>query len=290
MSAWRAFCFVLALGALLAACSGVQHHVPLSMTGWNHRYEPFRIAGDIYYVGTNSMALFLLTSPSGHVLIDSGFEDNVPRLRENVQALGFRFEDIKILLSSHAHIDHVQGHALVRRLTGARVFASAEDAEVIRSGGKHEWAYGDSYAWPPCPVDSIVHDGDRVELGTTTLVARLTPGHTRGATTWTTTVEDGGKHLSVVFFPSANIPPGAKLVGNPDYPRAVSDFEHSFAVWKSLPCDVFLGAHADFFDLDAKRKRQRERPEPNPFIDPAGYLRTIADAERNFREALAGER
>jgi len=260
------------------------------MSGWNYAYEPFRVAGNVYYVGTNSMALFLVTSPSGHVLIDSGFEDNVPRLKKNVESLGFRFADIKILLSSHAHIDHVQGHALVRKMTGARVLASAEDADVIRTGGQHEWAYGTSYAWPPCPVDGIVKDGDRVELGTTTLVAHLTPGHTRGATTWTTTVEDGGKRLSVVFFPSANVPPGAKLTDNPEYPRAVADFEHSFGVWKSLPCDVFLGAHADFFDLDAKRKRQREHPEPNPFIDPAGYRATIAEAERKFRDALASER
>jgi metallo-beta-lactamase class B len=274
----------------VASCSTVQHRVPISMSGWNHPVEPFRIAGNIHYVGTNSMALFLLTTPSGHILIDSGFEDNVPRLRRNVESLGFRFEDIKILLSSHAHIDHVQGHELVRRLTGARVFASAEDAEVIRSGGKHEWAYGDSFSWPPCPVDVIVKDGDRVELGGTTLVARLTPGHTRGATTWITTVEEDGRRLSVVFFPSANVPPGARFLGNPDYPRVVSDFERSFAIWKALPCDLFLAAHGEFFDVESKRKRQKSGARPNPFIDRAGYERTIAEAEQNFREAVASER
>jgi metallo-beta-lactamase class B len=274
----------------VASCSTVQHGVPISMTSWNRPVEPFRIAGNIHYVGTNNMALFLLTTPSGHILVDSGFEDGVPHLRRNIEALGFRFEDIKILLSSHAHIDHVQAHELVRRLTHARVFASAEDALVIRTGGKHEWAYGDSFSWPPCPVDVIVGDGDRVELGGTTLVAHLTPGHTRGATTWTATVEEEARRLSVVFFPSANVPPGARLLGNPDYPRAVSDFEHSFAVWKSLPCDLFLGAHGEFFDVESKRKRQKSGARPNPFIDPAGYKRVIAEAERNFRDAVTSER
>jgi metallo-beta-lactamase class B len=288
----RKVCVLGVLFSLLSAlsCSTVQHGVPISMTSWNRPFEPFRVAGNIHYVGTNSMALFLLTTRSGHILIDSGFEDNVPRLRRNIESLGFRFEDIKIVLSSHAHIDHVQAHELVRRLTHARVFASAEDAAVIRSGGKHEWAYGDAFSWPPCPVDVIVKDGDRVELGGTTLVARLTPGHTRGATTWTTRVEEDGRPLSVVFFPSANVPPGAHLVGNPDYPRAVSDFEHSFAVWKSLPCDLFLGAHGEFFDVESKRKRQKDGVRPNPFIDPSGYKRTIAEAEQAFKGALASER
>src|SRR5262249_19707763 len=153
---------------------------------------PFRVAGNVHFVGTGHMGIFLITTPGGHILLDSGFEANVPSLQRSVETLGFRIADIKILLASHAHIDHVQGHALVRRLTGARVLASAQDAPVIATGGKGEWAYGDRYAWAPCPVDGIVADGDRVELGGTVLVARLTPGHSKGATTWTTTVDDGG--------------------------------------------------------------------------------------------------
>jgi metallo-beta-lactamase class B len=211
-------------------------------------------------------------------------------LRQNVESLGFRFQDIKILLSSHAHIDHVQGHALVKQLTGARVMASAEDALVIRTGGQHEWMYGDMFSWPPCGVDTIVKDGDKVELGGTTLVAHLTPGHTRGATTWTTTVEEDGRRLSVVFFSGANIPPATRITQNPDYPRAAADFEHSFSVWKTLPVHIFLGAHGEFFDLASKRKRQQAGERPNPFIDPAGYRRAIADAEQTFRDIVASER
>jgi len=231
-----------------------------------------------------------VTTKAEHILINSEFEDNVPRLQKSVKALGFRFQNIKILLSSHAHIDHVQGHALVRQLTGARVMASAEDALVIRTGGRHEWMYGDMFAWPPCPVDAVIKDGDKVELGGTTLVAHLTPGHTRGATTWTTTAYDEGRRLAVVFFAGANIPAGTRLTGNPDYPRAVADFERSFATWKSLEGELFLAAHGEFFDMAAKRKRQREGARPNPFIDPGGYRKTIAEAEKNFRDVVAGER
>ena len=173
----------------------------------------------------------------------------MPRLAANVRALGFRFEDVKILLASHAHIDHVQGHALVRRMTGAAVMVSAADAPVIAGGGKGRAVYDGVYAWTPCPVDRVVADGERVTLGGTTLVAHLTPGHTRGATTWTMEVTEAGRTLSVVFFPSANVNPGVRLVGNARYPEIADDFRRSFALWKSLPCDVPLGAHGHFYDM-----------------------------------------
>jgi metallo-beta-lactamase class B len=177
----------------------------------------------------------------------------------------------------------------VRQLTGAHVLASAEDAPVISTGGQGDWAYGTAYAWVPCPVDGIVKDGDRVVLGDTALVAHLTPGHTKGATTWTTIVEDDGRPLQVVFFPSGNVPPGAKLVDNPAYPGVVAAFEHSFAVWRSLPCDVFLGAHGEFFDLQHKWKRLQAGEQPNPFIDPAGYQKAIADADEKFHRVLKSQ-
>jgi metallo-beta-lactamase class B len=264
---------------LLASCVG-PHDVPWEFRTWNGAFEPFRVAGNVYFVGTDRMGIFLITTPEGHILLDSGFEKNVPELRKSVERLGFKFGDIKILLASHAHIDHVQGHALVRRLTGARVLASAEDAPVIASGGKGDWAYGDRYAWEPCPVDRVIADGERVSLGGTTLVAHLTPGHTKGATTWTTVTGQ----LNVVFYASGTIPPGARLKGNRDFPGVIAAYEHSFAVWKALPCDVFLGAHGNFFDLEAKWKRLKGGA-PNPFIDPDGYHKEIADAEEKFLAA-----
>ena len=280
----------LAISALSLACATGPRDVPLMMRGWNEPFEPFRIAGNIHYVGTNIMAIFLLTTPEGHILIDSGFDANVPQLRKNVEALGFRFQDIKILVASHAHIDHVQGHAQVRALTGARVVVSEADAPTVTTGGQHEWAYGELFAWPPCPVDQLVKDGDQVSLGGTTLTAHLTPGHSRGATTWTTTVEDQGQRLAVVFFPGSNVPPGAHVTNNPAYPDAVAAFEQSFRTWKSLPCDLFLGAHGEFFDLKGKWKRWKTGAQPNPFVDPAGYQEAIAQAEKKFRAQLEKER
>ncbi|HEY0710039.1 MAG TPA: subclass B3 metallo-beta-lactamase [Polyangia bacterium] len=272
---------------LLSACAG-NRGIPASMLGWNRPFPAFKIAGNVHYVGTEKMAIFLITTPQGHILLDSGFEAKVPQLKASVESLGFRFEDIKILLASHAHIDHVQGHAEVRKLTGAKVYASAEDAEVIRTGGKNEWAYGDAFSWTPCPVDEIVRDGQRIDLGGTTLVARFTPGHTRGATTWTMNVSDPAlskkSSLAVVFFSSASVPPGAKLVDNPAYPDAVAAYKKSFARWKALPCDVFLGSHSEFFDLARKydARKDGQGGKPDPFLDPGGYQRAIADWEKKF--------
>ncbi|MFL5304982.1 MAG: subclass B3 metallo-beta-lactamase [Polyangia bacterium] len=275
---------VMALGAACASQAGV----PREMRGWNRQYPPFHVIGNIYYVGSNGIAQFLVTTPDGHFLIDSGFETSVPRLRANIESLGFRFADVKLLLTSHAHIDHVQGHAAVRRSTGATVVASAADGRVVAAGGKGEAVYDGVYAWTPCPVDRIVADGEAITLGGTTFVAHLTPGHTMGATTWTTRVVSGGRSLEVVFFPSANVNPGVRLVGNARYPNIADDFARSFATWRALPCDVFLGVHGSFFDLDAKRGRMGAGG-PNPFIDPDGYRKFVAEAEQRFRAQLASE-
>jgi metallo-beta-lactamase class B len=281
----------LAMAALASvACASGQAGVPSELWNWNRPFPPYRVQGNVYYVGTNGIAQFLVTTPAGHILLDSGFEASVPRLRENVGALGFRFEDIKLLLTGHAHIDHVQGHALVRRLTGATVVASARDAEVIAAGGKGEAVYDGIYSWAPCPVDRVVADGEQVTLGGTTLTAHLTPGHTRGAVTWTMQLAGAGaRPLEVVFFPSANVNQGVRLVGNARYPEIAADFERSFATWKALPCDVFLAEHGDFYDMRDKRKRQ-EKGDANAFVDPEGYRRFVVEAEGRFREQLASER
>jgi metallo-beta-lactamase class B len=277
------------LALAMGACAG-QAGVPYEMRAWNRPFAPYRIIGNIHYVGTKEIAQYLITTPEGHILLDSGFEASVPRLADNVRALGFRFEDVKLLLTSHAHIDHVQGHALVRRLTGATVVVSATDAPVVATGGKGEPVYDGVYAWTPCPVDRVVADGERVTLGGTTLVAHVTPGHTRGATTWTMEVTDAGRTLSVVFFPSANVNPGVRLVGNARYPEIAGDFRRSFALWKSLPCDVPLGSHGYFYEMEAKRRRLSKDGGANPFIDPGGYRRLIAEAEERFEAQLADER
>jgi len=284
-----AACALLACTSMMGACAN-QAGVPREMRAWNRPLAPYQVIGNIYYVGTNGVAQFLITTPEGHILVDSGFQASVPGLAANVRALGFRFEDVKILLASHAHIDHVQGHALVRRMTGAQVIASAPDAPVIAAGGKGEPVFDGVYAWEPCPVDRVVSDGDRVTLGGTTLVAHLTPGHTRGATTWTMAVSDGGRQLAVVFFPSANVNPGVRLVGNPRYPEIATDLESTFAKLKALPCDIFLAPHGGQFAMADKFARLDRGEGVAALVDPAGWQKLLAAAEKTFRDQLALER
>ncbi|HXN31873.1 MAG TPA: subclass B3 metallo-beta-lactamase [Polyangiaceae bacterium] len=258
-----------------------------AMRRWNEPADPVRIVGNVYFVGTNQLAMFLIVTPAGNILIDSGFDESVPLVERSVQRLGFRFEDIKILLASHAHPDHVGGHARVKELTGARLLATAPDAALIRSGGGGPLALG--MTWRPATVDAVLADGDKVELGGTVLYAHLTGGHTPGATTWTTTVDEDGQRLQVVFFSSATLFEETPLRGNKDYPGIVEDFERSYAFWKSVPCDVFLAPHGDFFQLDDKRERALRGERPSPFIDREGWKRLIAAQERNFRRRLAAD-
>jgi metallo-beta-lactamase class B len=279
----------LSIAALeLTACVG-EFGVPPSMRPWDRDFPAYRVIGNVHYAGSSDLAQFLIATPEGHILLDTGFEASAPRLREHVQRLGYRFEDVKYILSSHAHIDHVQAHAVVRELTHAKVVASAPDAPYIEHGGKGETVYDGVYSWRPCPVDRVIQDGERVELGGTTLIARLTPGHTRGATTWTMQVEHDSKVLDVVFFPSANINRGVRLLENARYPDIAADFRRSFATWKALPCGVFLGAHGDFYGMKEKYDRLTEGGGENPFIDPLGYRRAIAEAEQRFLDELRSE-
>lgn len=285
----RARYWLAALILMLAGCAD-QAGVPGMLQAANRPFPPYRVVDNIYYVGTNGIAQFLITTEGGNILVDTGFEASLPRLRENIESLGFHYRDIKLVLTSHAHIDHVQAHARVRRETGAQIVASSADAPFIEGGGKGEPAFDGELAWTPSLVDRRVGDGDTVTLGTTTLTAWVTPGHTPGATTWTMKAHDGGKTLAVLFFPSATVLPDVRLLDNARYPAIVSDFEHSFATWKTLPCDVFLADHGEFYGMAKKYKRLRDGATPNPFIDPNGYRDYIAAAEQRFRDRLNSER
>jgi metallo-beta-lactamase class B len=286
-----AFLAFLLCGAMVGSCRNSNLHYPAglnrAMYGWNRRAEPFRIAGNIYFVGTTELAIFLIQTPAGHILLDSGFEKTVPLIQQSVEQLGFQFKDVRILLSSHAHLDHVGGHARVRALTGARIYESAPDAGLIRSGGGGPLAL--DMTWAPAVVDHVFADGEKVELGGTELVAHLTPGHTPGATTWTMTVTEAGQRLNVVFFSSSTLFDEMPLAHNREYPQIAQDFERSYAFWKSVPCDIFLAPHGHFFQLNEKRDRLARGETPNPFIDRAGWRRLIQDQESNFRQRLAQE-
>ncbi len=255
-------------------------------------YPPHRMIGNIYYVGTNDVTSFLITTPKGHILIDSGYEQTVPIIEAAVGRVGFKMSDIKILLNSHAHIDHVAGMVAIKGLTGAQLFASEADARVIESGGDFDFRFTKQYRWPKCAVDRRIKDLEKVELGGVTLVAHLTPGHTAGATTWTMLVKDGDKTYNVVFLPSATINPGVTLrpdIGGYTRPGLAEDYAASFKVWRGLPCDVFLGAHAAFFAMQQKYETPRGSAAGSPYIDPAGYQKHLDLMEKRFRDQLAAE-
>lgn len=258
---------------------------------WTEPFPPFRIAGNLYYVGSKGLANYLVTTPQGHILINSDLEESVPLIRASVEKLGFKFSDIRILLISHAHWDHDAGSAAIKRLTGARYMVMDGDVSVVESGGKTDFQYGSQRAllYAPAKVDRVLHDGDEVQLGAVTLVAHLTPGHTKGCTTWTMKAEEAGKIYDVVIIGSPNVNEGYKLVGNSSYPKIESDYERTFRVLKSLPADIFLGAHGAYFDLDAKYARLKEGAV-SPFVDPAGYARYVTDREKAFRTELAKQK
>jgi metallo-beta-lactamase class B len=253
---------------------------------WNQPVEPFRIIGNIYYVGVSGVASYLITTPQGHILLDGGFAETAPIIEKNIAKLGFRVQDVKYLLNSHAHYDHCGGLAELKRISGARMVASRADAEVLESGRQRNYSIPDSL-FPAVKVDRLIDDGEKVQLGEVAVTAILTPGHTKGCTTWTMPVEDAGKTYHVVFYCSTSVP-GYPLVGNARYPQIVSDYERSFARLRQLPCDVFLGPHGSFFRLMEKRA-QLAKGGANPFIDPS-ELRTYVDqSEEEFRKDLKAQ-
>lgn len=264
---------------------------PPAQNDYTEPFPAFRIVDNLYYVGTKGVASYLITTPQGHILINSNLEAGVPLLRTSVESLGFKFSDIKILLNSHAHWDHVAGSAAIKKLTGAKYMVMEGDVSVIESGGKSDFQYGNdpSSLYPATSVDRVLHDGDEVELGDAVLTARLTPGHTRGCTTWTMKVKDGANERNVVIVGSPNVNPGYQLVNNSVYPKMAEDFERTFAVLKSLPCDYFLGAHGSYFDLETKYTRLKAGGG-QVFIDPEGYKNYVADRERAFLRELAKQK
>jgi metallo-beta-lactamase class B len=235
------------------------------------QFPPHKVIGNIYYVGTRTLSSFLIVTPQGHILINSTYERNVPVIEKSVSQLGFKFSDIKILLGTHAHVDHQEGDALVRQKTGAQVIAMAEDVpalQALKPGGKEH------------PIDRIIHDGDKVTLGNVVLVAHLTPGHTRGCTTWTTTAEEGGKTYNVLL--GCSLRPPAVVT-----PAIAAEFDRTFKLVRTLPCDVQLGDHGAQYDMQAKFAKVKASA-PNPFISPSTCM-TEADIEEAMFHAILDE-
>ncbi len=266
----------MTLSILLCAAAGVAQ-AQNAQDAFNKPFPPYKVMGNIYFVGTEDLGSFLITTPEGHILINSDFESTVPQIRASVEKLGFKFTDIKILLGSHAHGDHMEGDSLVKEMTAAQVVVMDQDVPAISRMTPHG---------KPHPIDRVIHDGDEVKLGGTTLVAHLTPGHTKGCTTWTLKVQDGGKTHNVVILGSIGVNANYILVNNKDYPQIADDYVRGFKALRALPCDVFLGSHGRFYGMTEKYAKMKDGG-PNPFIDPAGYRAHLDLQEKNFKAKLA---
>jgi metallo-beta-lactamase class B len=259
---------------LLSFLAGAATLLAQGNADWHREFPAFKIAGNLYYVGSADLAVYLIATPQGNILINTDFEEDVPLIKKSIESLGFKYSDTKIVLISHAHGDHDAATGLVKKETGAKLMIMDADVPEEQSTAKGR---------PGAHVDRVLHDGDAVELDGSKLVAHLTPGHTKGCTTWTMQVRDGARTLNVVIVGSPNVNPGYILVGNKDYPRIADDYTKTFAVLKSLPCDIFLGAHGAYFGLKAKYEKMKAGAA-NPFIDPDGYKAYVAERDDTFRK------
>jgi metallo-beta-lactamase class B len=278
----------VALAGIFLALHSVFAQADQTSRSWNKPVVPIRIAGNLYYVGAVEVASYLIITPQGHFLLDGGFVETAPEIERNIEQLGFKLSDVKILLNSHAHLDHAGGLAELKKLTGAKFLASEGDAELLRNGGHGDFRFGDSLTFPPLAPDAIIHDGEAIQLGDQVMTAHLTPGHTKGTTTWTTRIRDGNKTYNVVFVGSQSAL-DYKFVGKESYPGITRDFEKSFATLNRLPCDIFLGSHGSFFHFVEKHERLL-RGDANAFVDPDGYKKYLRESEKEFHDKLAQQK
>jgi metallo-beta-lactamase class B len=279
----RAPFIILALAAAIGATAPL-----VAQDDWRKPFEPVKIVGNVYYVGTEGLSSFLIVTPDGGIIIDSGEQESVPFIRANVEKLGFRMTDVKLLLAGHAHFDHVGGHAALKALTGAKVVAMEADRDALASGVDRSALGGTG--WKTVPIDRVVKDNDTVTLGGVTLTAHLTPGHTQGCTTWTMEATENGRRYQVAFVCSVTINEGVHLVGNARVPAIADDYAGTFRVLRDLKPDVFVAEHGSVFDLAGKAARVRAGAATNPFVDPDGYRRFVERSEQAYQKQLRAER
>jgi len=279
------------LSLLIAVSALAQPAKDFGSDEWRRPFPPFRIAGNLYYVGTYDLACYLIVTPAGNILINTGLADSAAQIRSNIETLGFRFSDTKLLLATHAHFDHVSAMAEIKRLTGARLAATEPEVALFESGGKTDFRFGeDQTAWfPPVHVDEKLHDGQKVGLGGTELTAHLHPGHTKGAASYEFTVHDDTRDYRVLIANLPSINPGVTLVTNAKYPNILADYAHTLAALKAMQPEIFLASHASQFDLH--RKHQPGDPyQPARFVDPSGYRAALDQLQAAYDAQVARER
>jgi metallo-beta-lactamase class B len=275
-------CFLI----LISSC--VAQSNPATAQKWNEPFPPFRVIGNIYYVGPSGVTSFAIKTSKGIILLDGGLPETAPQILANLKKLGMDPKDVKILLNSQAHFDHAGAFAELKRATGAKLYISQGDKRLVEEGGHHDFGFGDSFLFPKAKVDHTIGPGEEIRLGDTVMTATIMPGHTKGCTTWSTRVQEGHAEYNVVWICSLSVP-GYKLVNNPKYPNIVEDYQHSIAVAKRMRADVFLAPHSEFFDLQGRYARLQAGDE-KAFVDPTALRKYVADAEDAFNKELAKQR
>nr|WP_255558534.1 subclass B3 metallo-beta-lactamase [Zhongshania aquimaris] len=251
--------------------------------------DPVHIIGGIYYIGSTTVSSFVINTGEGLVLVDAGTPMMFDAIKHNIESLGFQLSDIKYIISSHAHWDHVGGLANMQKQTAAKVVALGLDAESIASGKDTSAVSFLGLNWDPVPIDRVIKDRDSFTLGDVTIHAYDTPGHTKGCTTWTTTIREGEKDYKVAFLGGTSVNAGVKLLNNPLYPNIAEDYKKTFAVLASLSPDVYLAQHPFFFNLSGKLEQRKANPAVNPFVDPDEWTMFIQNDELKFLRQLDDE-
>jgi metallo-beta-lactamase class B len=258
---------------------------------WSRAFPPFRIIGNIYWVGSYDLSTYLITTPQGNILINTGVGDTAKQIKASVEQLGFKLADTKILTATHGHFDHVAGMAELKRMTGARLIVSEPDKELLESGGKADYRFGDTPGarFEPVKVDGTFKDSDTIALGGTVLTAHLHPGHTKGATSFTLNVPESGRTYRVVIANMGSINPGVTVSGMAKYPGITDDYARTFKAQKDMQIDVWLASHASQFKLHEKYK-PGDAYNPDRFVDPQGFRAAVDHLEKTYRDQLARER
>lgn len=255
---------------------------------WEEPAEPVRIVGPIYFVGTKGLGAFLFTTSEGHILMNTGMPSSGPMIVDSIRKLGFKPEDIKIMINGHAHIDHAGAFAFMKKLTGAQLAVMKDDVAAVESGDRDDFKYGNDFAYEGVKVDRVLRDGDTVKLGDVLLTAYHTPGHTRGATTWIANLVVDGKAYVVAFPDGAGFNPGYRVAKDPSYPGITDDYRNTHHALEMIKPDIWLAQHNEYYDLEGKRKRA-ETEGVNAWIDPEGYRRFIAGKKRAFEDEVDEE-
>jgi metallo-beta-lactamase class B len=281
----------IAVAACAAAVFAQARSAPAQSEEWTRPFPPFRMIGNIYWVGSYDLSTYLITSPQGHILVNTGVGDTAQKIKASVEQLGFKMSDVKVLTATHGHYDHVAGMAELKRMTGAALVISAPDKELLESGGKADFRFGETPGarFEPATVDRTFKNGETIVVGSTTLTAHLSAGHTKGATSFTTEVRENGKTYRVVIANMGSINPGVKVTGMPGYSGITTDYANTFMMQKEMKIDVWLASHAGQFRMHDKYK-PGDPYNPDRFVDPKGFLEAVQRLEKNYLDQLAKER